>query len=1100
MMIQVRRQDSNLLRQSMVCAIVVWLSSSLNINGEGNLAHEGTLSGHIDFNAQILPILSDRCFPCHGPDHQARKADLRLDKKMEAFSPLQHTDGYAIVPGKPQQSIAWQRIQSKDPDELMPPPESNLSLSSEEKELIKQWIKQGASWNIHWAFTPLEKPSPPFEAATIHSDNTVVEHPIDAFVINQLKPRDLLPSPEASKEYLIRRVSFDLTGLPPSLEEINSFLADDSPMAYERVVDRLLHSEAHAERLTMEWLDVARYADSQGMHGDRERYHWPWRDWVINAFRENMRYDAFITWQLAGDLLPNATQDQILATAFNRNHPVSAEGGIINEEFRIKYVQDRVNTVGTAFMGLTLECASCHEHKFDPISQREYYQLSAFFNNQKELGMVAEGGNSSGPVLLLPDLTTKENLRVLEEEIEITFQQYHKTRSQFLNDDAYVNRAKNAAISPPVPDAVFPLDTIRKEKIPVKGAIHRVIRNTPIDNIVDENLKSVASGNPELVDGPVGKALRFDKEYDLVFLREDGTFEMNKPFTAGAWIRSEKEGENQSIMGISGELGNAWKGWDFFLDDKNRLNLRLIGFWPQNYLQITSVMPLPKDTWHHVMFAYDGFGNANGTHLFVNGKRVKHSIAYDNLYRSIVHGWGKQEGWPQKPVMVGRSGRFYTGDNGVFLGSIDHITFFKRCLTEREVAALFSTISETTLDESTQPDSYFVDYLLQHQDESTQKMKHQLRSMAGRKLEMLKDVPEIMVLGEMEQVRKTFVLNRGQYDAPTMEVQPGTPREIFPFDSNLPRNRLGLAKWITDAKNPLTARVTVNRYWQMIFGRGLVDTPHDFGTQGAPPSHPDLLDWLAVSFIESGWDVRWLIRTMVTSATYRQSSVSTPLHMEKDAANIYLARGPYHRLPAEMIRDNALCASGLLTRKVGGSSVKPYQPLGLWVEKTGPGSAYRHDSGASLYRRSMYTFVRRTTPHPAMIAFDAPNRSVCTVKREKTNTPIQALTLLNDPEFMEAARTLAQRMQLETGKSLDQRLSLGFRLLCGRNPDATELHLLTTLFHQTHARYAKNTKAAEALLGIGEHPLDASLDKIQTAAFTQVASTIMNFDEAYMKR
>ena len=1055
----------------------------------------------INFNTHILPILSDRCFPCHGPDENARKADLRLDQKAGAFALLQHSDGRAFVQGDLDRSIAWQRIQATDLDEIMPPPESNLSISRDEKSRISQWISEGATWIEHWAFTSPTKQTPPFEKTNLlRKDGNTVQHPVDAFILSKLKEHDLLPSLEAPKEYLIRRLSFDLTGLPPSPEEIDTFLADESLMAYEHLVDRFLHSEAFAERLAMEWLDVARYADSQGMHGDRERYHWPWRDWVIDAFRKNMPYDAFITWQLAGDLLPNATRDQILATAFNRNHPVSAEGGIIDEEFRIKYVQDRINTVGTAFMGLTLECASCHDHKFDPVSQKDYYQMSAFFNNQKELGMVAEGGSSSGPVLLLPDPETEHNLQKLKNEMEGLFKQLEETKSNLLNDASVLEHTKAHSILTPVPDAVFPLDAMRKEKIGVKGAIHRVVRNTPIDKIVDDNPKSVASGNPELVQGPVGNALRFDKEYDLVFLRGDGTFEMNEPFSAGAWIRSEKDGENQSIMGISGELGNAWKGWDFFLDDASRLNLRLIGFWPQNYLQITTNTSLPKEEWHHVMFAYDGLGSTQGTHLFVNGKKVDHTIAYDNLYRTIVHGWGKQEGWPQKPVIVGRSGRFYTGDNGVFLGSIDHITFFNKCLTEREAAVLFASLTDQPLDESSKPTSYFADHFLQREDATSHDLKNKIRVLVKGKLELLKDVPEMMVLGEMEKVRKTFVLTRGQYDALTEEVHPDAPSQIFLFRENLPRNRLGLAQWLTDTNNPLTARVTVNRYWQMIFGRGIVDTPQDFGSQGAPPSHPKLLDWLAVSFMESGWDLRWLIRTMITSATYRQSSISTLQHMEKDAANIYLARGPYHRLSAEMIRDNALTASGLLTQKIGGPSVKPYQPAGLWVEKTGPGSAYKHDTGASLYRRSMYTFVRRTTPHPTMTAFDAPNRSICTVKREKTNTPIQALTLLNNPEFMEAARVLAQRVQREASSTIDPQVSLAFRLLCGRNPDTAELKLLTTLFDLTHAKYKGNPESADALLEIGNHPVDSNLDRIQTAALTQVISTIMNFDEAYMKR
>lgn len=1069
----------------------VWLAVSAIANAESP----------IDFNTHILPILSDRCFPCHGPDEGARKAGLRLDLKDGALGPLAESDGFAFAQGDLDHSVAWQRMVSEDAEDLMPPPGSKLSLSALEKDRIRRWIEEGAHWSEHWAFVPPIKPSVPFEEANaLLGDERTVAHPLDAFVLSKLGELALRPSPEASKTYLLRRLSFDLTGLPPSPEEIHAFLADDTPMAYERVVDRLLNSEAHAERMAMEWMDVARYADSQGMHGDRERFHWPWRDWVIDAFRNNMPYDDFITWQLAGDLLPNAKREQILATAFNRNHPVSAEGGIIDEEFRVKYVQDRVNTVGTAILGLTLECASCHDHKFDPISQKEYYRLYAFFNNQKELGMVAEGGNSSGPVLLLPAPQVEKKLEVLLNEMEEAYGQVETMRTEALKDTNTLERAKVMEVDAPLPDAVFPFDTIHTEEIAVKGAIHRVVRNTPIDKIIDNNPKSVASGEPELVDGPMGKALRFDKEYDLVFLREDGTFEVNEPFSAGAWIRSEKDGENRSILGISGELGSAWKGWDFFLDEESRLNLRLIGFWPQNYLQVTTQVSLPKNEWHHVMFAYDGLGQAKGVRLFINGEHVECFIAYDDLYRSIVHGWGKQEGWPQKPVIVGRSGRFYTGDNGVFLGSIDHITLFNQYVTEREVAALFASLTSKSIDESKKPSTYFVEHFLQRNSDPMHKTRESIQSLVGRKLELLKDVPEIMVLGEMERIRKTYVLNRGQYDSPTEEVHPGVPTQLLAFNADSSPDRLDLTEWLIDPKHPLTARVTVNRYWQMLFGRGIVDTPQDFGTQGAQPTHPELLDWLAVSFIESGWDVRWLIRTMVTSATYRQSSISTQEHLERDPANLYLARGPYHRLPAEMIRDNALAASGLLTRKVGGPSVKPYQPAGLWVEKTGPGSAYKHDQGANLYRRSMYTFVRRTTPHPAMIAFDAPNRSVCTVKREKTNTPLQALVLLNDPEFLESARVLAQRLQKETEDDLRERLRQGFRRLCGRQPDDHETELLASLYDLALEKYTNDPEATESFLGVGEYPMDPSLEKTQTAALTQVISTIMNFDEAYMKR
>ncbi len=1057
----------------------------------------GDLPAIVDFNFHVKPILSDRCYKCHGPDDNARQAEFRLDREEGAFAKLKVSGGHAFVKGNSGRSVAWQRITSEDPEFHMPPPESNLSLSAKEKALITKWIEQGAEWKEHWAFIPPQSPEVPKD---LPADWTV-NNPVDNFILGRLKEQGLSPSPEADKEHLIRRLSFDLTGLPPTIQEIDDFLADDDHLAYEKLVDRLLTTDAHAERMALEWLDVARYGDTQGMHLDRERNQWPWRDWVIKAFKENMPYDDFITWQLAGDLLPQATTEQKLATAFHRNHPISAEGGIIDEEFRVKYVQDRTNTTATAFMGLTLECATCHDHKFDPISQKEYYQMSAFFNNLKELGMVAENGGSSGPVLLLPEPETEKKLSELSQEIGKTLEQLELTRSQIAAQKDFVKSIEGQVIKTPSADAFFPFETVRPEKIKVEGVVHRVLRNTPIDKIVDNNPQSVASGEPQVVKGKFGNALRTEKEYDLVFLRDVGQFEMNQPFSAGAWIHTEKEGENQSIMGISGELTlNAWRGWDLFLDTLNRPSVRMISFWPHNYMQITADISIPKEEWHHVLFTYDGLGQASGIHLYVNGKKIKCSTDYDNLYRTIVYDWKKQEGWHQKPVMVGRSGRFYTGDNGVFIGSIDHIKLFNRYLTAREVAGVYEGETKTSLEPDIFTQADYIDHYLNRNHSDYRRLIKELQTLLARKLELLENVPEIMVMEDMPVSRKTFILNRGQYNSPTTEVGPGTPQKVLAFREGLPRNRLGLAQWLVDDKNPLTARVTVNRYWQMFFGRGIVETPHDFGTQGALPTHPELLDWLAIQFMESGWDLKGLVKTMVMSATYRQSSVASPDHLLKDAKNLFLARGPSHRLPAEMIRDNALASSGLLTQKVGGPSVKPYQPAGLWVEKTGPSLAYEHNSGDSLYRRSMYTFIRRTTPHPAMIAFDAPTRSVCVVKREKTNTPLQALVLLNDPQFVETARVLAQRIQKEGGESLEDQTQYGFRLLCGRKPNPDEMRLMKKQYQIALDKFKQNPKAADELLQVGEYPFDSNLDKVQTAALAMVASTVMNFDEAYMKR
>ena len=1117
---------------------------------------DASLPDKIDFNFHVKPILSDRCYKCHGPDDNARKADLRLDLKEVAFAKLKESRGRALVKGNIGRSVAWKRITSDDPDFQMPPPESNLNLSAKEKAMITKWIEQGAEWKRHWAFIPPTTPEiPEIEGQQSHN-------PIDNFVLAKLKEQGLSPSPEANKERLIKRVTVDLTGLPPTIKEIDDFLSDESDQAYERLVDRLLHTDAHAERMGMEWLDVARYADSQGMHGDMERYHWPWRDWVINAFKKNMPYDDFITAQIAGDLLPDATREEKLATAFHRNHPVTAEGGAINEEFKQKYVQDRTNTTATAFLGLTLECATCHDHKFDPISQKEYYQMSAFFNNLHELGMVAEGGGSSGPVLLLPDPESEEELVRLGIRIDETMAQLELTRSEVARTKNFIESIQNPAINPPTPVGVYPFESVRPETIIFTAHAHanstvklwarRLLANNPVKLIVDENPKSVACGEPRLVPGRFGNALRLKEEYDLVFLKEGGNFEVNQPFAAGGWIFTEKEGELQTIMGTSGDVVTFWRGWDLLLDSLNRPSVQMTSYWPHNYMQITAEVSIAKARWHHVFFTYDGSGRAGGLRLYVNGKKIRSTTDNDNLYRTILHEWEPFQDWPERPVIVGRSGRYWRGENAVFAGRIDHLMMFNKYLTPLEVKAvsqagdIFTPGNHNPESPGSSPDERnwnehdYLDHYLSRNHSGFQRLTKELQILVGKKLSVMENVGEIMVMEDMPEPRKTYILDRGQYDSQMEEVEPGTPQKVLAFGEELPKNRLGLAHWLVDKKNPLTARVTVNRYWQMIFGRGIVETAHDFGTQGALPTHPELLDWLAIHFIESGlprtdpgyagegrgpsrtdpgyagegrgpsrtdpvyagerrgWDLRKLLKTMVLSATYRQSSVATPKHLNGDAKNLYLARGPSYRLPAEMIRDNALAASGLLTQKVGGVSAKPYQPEGVW--SFGSSGSYQVDSGDNLYRRSMYTFIRRTSPHPAMIAFDAPNRSVCIVKRENTNTPLQALVLLNDPQFVEASRVLAERMQKEGGDALEDQTRYAFRLVTGRQPSSPELDLLIEQYQDEAKRFEEDPKSALDLLKVGEYVFDKNLDERHTAALAMVASTILNHDEAYMKR
>ncbi|NND07819.1 MAG: DUF1553 domain-containing protein [Saprospiraceae bacterium] len=1049
------------------------------------------LPDRIDFNFHVRPILSDRCYACHGPDDNTREADLRLDQEQHAFANLA-SGGRAIVRGDLDRSKIWQRILSDDPERMMPPPKSHLVLSAEEKAIIGKWIEQGAEWKEHWAFIPPEKKQVPSIA-----DPWVINE-VDQFILRKLKSNGLQPSSEAGKEQLIRRLTLDLTGLPPSIVDTEQFLADQSPTAYERVVDRLLQSTAHAEHLTVGWLDVARYGDTQGLHTDAERRYWPWRDWAIKAFLRNLSYDQFILWQMAGDLLPDATPEQKLATAFHRLHPMSSEGGIPNEEFRQKYVMDRTNTTATTFLGLTLECASCHDHKFDPISQQEYYEMSAFFNQLDELGLVNESTvddpslrtkHSSGPVILLPDSLQDHMLASIDrrlEEVKVERSQLEKS----LTADYIQSLPQTDALTKPI-------RTVALEKIsshPIKdGVVHRIQNNLPINQVVDNDRRSLACGNLKVVEGKVGAGLRSEEEMDIVFLKEVGDIEMYEALSVGAWIRTEKQGENQTIVGNSGAMGNGWRGWDFYIDSLNRPALKLVSMLPHNYLEVVANEKVKVDQWHHLFFTYDGSGEATGVALYLDGRKLDVWIRHDELYGTIKRRWRVRSEWPTRPLMVFRSGRYHTGENGVFKGSIDQLHFFDQCISAFEVARWYEQESGQQIKE----DMHWADHVQMHHLEKSP-LHAERRELLRQKVELIKEVPDMMVLEDRVQPRPTFVLDRGQYDQPLQQVFPTTPRVLGEFSKELPRNRLGLAKWMVDAANPLTARVAVNRYWQMLFGAGMVSTPHDFGVQGALPSHPDLLDWLAITFIESGWDLRALLKKLVMSRTYRQQSVPDPTHVEKDPDNRLLARAPSYRWPAETIRDHALAVSGLLVHQLGGPSVKPHQPDGIWdfgSLVTGP---YEVGTGNDLYRRSMYTYIRRTSPHPSMVAFDAPDRLLCTAKREQTNTPLQALVLLNDPQYVEASMALAERMSNEGGADVTDQLKFGFRLVTSRFPSEKELGILTKHFSSSLSRFKQNSEETSSFLASGTLA-DRPSSEVKSA-LAMCALTMLNFDEAYMKR
>jgi len=1046
------------------------------------------LPEEVDFNYHVKPILSDRCYACHGPDEAAIEAGLSLSEEELATAVLE-SGKRAIVPGKTQRSELVHRVLADDPEIQMPPPESNLTLTAQEKATLVKWIEQGAEYKPHWAFITPEKTEVP--EATQFAD--FVKNPIDNFVAATLEGRQLVPSSPANKQRLHRRVTLDLTGLPPTIEEMDAFLADDSEGAYEKVVDRLLASTAYGERMAMEWMDVARYADSHGMHADGARTMWPWRDWVINAFNKNLPYDQFATWQLAGDLLPDANQEQKLATAFHRNHPMTGEGGVVDEEFRLKYVFDRSSTTATVFLGLTLECAQCHDHKFDPLSQKNFYSMAAFFNNVRELGMTGDDGDY-GPMLLLPSQGQKQKIDSLDHLTEQLRGDLTEIAEQKDKLTKYLDQlsGKNP-VAVPQPVGYFPVERISSAK-DAKGNSYRTI---------DRNPKTRISSEPQLVDGIKGKALHFDDGYETLALEEIGQFEMNEPFTASVWVKPDVDQKIQTIMATSGAKNDFWRGWEFYLDSTNHPAVKLINSRPHNMVHTKSLKNIPKDEWSHVAFTYDGGGTAANIEIYVNGQSVVTNTLYDRLYKSIKTVGGGAHQLTNRPIQLGKSYRAFTGEFGIYKGAVDEIYVFHQDLTPLEIGQLYAQTASEKVNYEELPEKAKITHVLKRQHQQCQKKQQQLRDLVQQRMEVVSDVREIMVMEEEPQPRPMFLLARGAYDAPAEQVQPGTPESILQFPDDLRRDRLGLAKWLFSEENPLTARVTVNRYWQLIFGRGLVDTPHDFGFQGSLPSHPKLLDWLAVTFQESGWDVKSLMKTMVMSGTYRQASVQDENQVKDDPDNVWLARGPSHRLPAEIIRDNALAASGLLVDKIGGASVKPYQPEGLWIEKGNFSHVllrYQEDEGDSLYRRSLYTFVKRTSPHPAMVAFDAPNRDVCTVKRENTNTPLQALVLLNDPQFVEAARVMGQRLLAEGGETTNEKINYGFRLATGRKPTTKETDILQGLFTEAKERFASSPTQADSLLAIGEYPIDPQLNETESAAWALVASTLLNHDEFYTKR
>ena len=1060
-----------------------------------------SLPEDIDYNFHIKPILSDRCYTCHGPDPQTRKAGLRLDTESEAFRKLR-SGNYAFVKGSIGNSEVIHRLTTNEPDKVMPPPESDLTISAREIAMIAKWLEQGSEWKEHWSFFSIANQQIP----EVNNDWTRVNK-IDDFIQKTLLEEGLAPSNEAEKEHLMRRVTMDLTGLPPSIEEIDNFLKDDSVDAYEKLVDRLLTREAYAERMAMEWMDVARYSDSHGVSFDGYRTSWPYRDWLIAAFNKNLPYNEFITHQIAGDLIENSDQESKIATAFLRMNPLEASAGSIPEEFRIEYVNERTGVAGTALLGLTVECAKCHDHKFDPISQKEFYQMSAFFNTTEEYGLAPTDADRAPTLLLLNDdekSRVDAYLKNLEQaELNIA----DDINTQILGKLPKLNEVKGHS-------EYFAFNTIKpykkeikrrkkkedkkKAKKKKKEEVEKPKKIFQELQMLDDNKNAEANLKITLTDGKYGKAAYFNEEYDFIKLRKTGEFNHYDAFSTSCWVNTELDsvGSSQTIMGNAGNVFQYHRGWDMALDSTKHVSVRLIHRLPDEIISVSTLNPIKANAWHHIGFTYDGSKSAKGIQIFVNGKKVKTKTNFDQLKRSIIPISIETMEPDSIPLLVVKSYRKFMDDLGLFKGRIDEIKIYKRQLSQLEMAIL----GETTIDKNSE--DIKKDYWALHDDNiliEQSKIKDTRQKLAS----VLDSVSELMVMKEMKNPRKTYILDKGLYDQHLEAVEPGGISKVLPYSSDLPKNRLGLAKWLFDSNNPLVSRVAINRYWQMIFGQGLVKTADDFGSQGERPSHPELLDWLAKDFMDNNWDIKRAIKQMVMSHTYRQSSYCTEEKRIEDPLNKYLARSSSYRWPAEMIRDNALKASGLLVEEIGGPSVKPYQPEGLWKEvfmASKKLAEYVPDTGDNLYRRSLYTYSRRFAPNPFMVNFDATSREICTIRRNVTSTPLQALSLLNDPQIVEASRVLSERVQKTHPDSVENQIIDAFRLSTGLKPDQEQLKILNNYYQKSISEFMDNPKIADSILSVGSKQFDSLLSKEKTAAMTLVVSTIFNFDQSYMKR
>lgn len=1015
----------------------------------------------VDFNRDILPILSDNCFKCHGPDEEHREADLRLDTFEGVTADL--GDGYfAVIPGNPDDSELIWRIEAEEAEDLMPPVDSDLSLSQQEIANLRKWIGDGAEWKGHWSFEPVVRPDEPKVANREWGKNG-----IDAFILAAQAERGLEPSEEADRETLIRRATLDLTGLPPTPEEVDAFLADREPGAYERLVDRLLASPRYGEAMALPWLEASRYADTDGYQNDGPREMWRWRDWVIDAYNRNLPFDQFTIEQLAGDLLDEPTLDQIIATGFNRNHRYNSEAGLVPEEFLLENAVDRVDTTSTVWMGLTMGCARCHDHKYDPFSTKEYYQLISIFDNITESGRAVKFGNSE-PWVTAPTTSQAEELSNYDSRLK----RIRDTRSevQATLDEDIENW-----------ESMGKLD-LDEAAIVSQGLVeHFTLFGN--DATLDSDSKPVAYEK-----GIRGQAVYLDGERSLA-LESESTFLCNDRFSVSFWIKPEdlsdgvilsKQGVNSRRPGLSVEI----KG--------GRLQFYIITRWVAGVGAVETVDAIDSSEWLHVVLTNDGSQSATGMKIFLNGREPETRVLH-NTNSNVIK--------------ADASAKLYVGAGVVgetFGGWVDDLRVYDRTLWDDEIALLsepktliaISKIAAENRNRS-QRTKWRAHYLATVAPDSYKALDNAVLASRLERQAYIDGLPTTMVMQEMYPPRKTHVRTRGVYHQYGDEVEDKLPEVLPDFPVGAPRNRLGFAQWLVSGEHPLTARVAVNRYWIKYFGRGLVKTAEDFGLQGAWPSHPELLDWLADEFVRLDWDVKAVQKLIVTSATYRQQSRVTPEALEADPENIYLARGPRLRLSAQALRDQALATSGLLVERLGGPSVSPYQPDKLWENMSN--MKYKQSKGEDLYRRSLYTIWKRTVPPPSMALMDAADRESCMVSLKRTNTPLQALTLLNEKVFVEAARNFGQRILLEGGESAKEQVTFAFRTALAREPKDREMALLGRAYQDYRDAYQDDLENAERLVSVGESEVAKELDPREVAAATALANVLLNLDETVTK-